>query len=90
MSARLFSQSCVDISGFGGGGMSAYLWFFSCSRIGCVCQLGVVFVIYIALRAKWYVDKCCFHFFWSFRGKKPPCWEVQGVSWGSGGALHVC
>jgi hypothetical protein len=37
----------------------------------------------------WYVDSSYFHFFWSFRGRQPPCLDVWLVSVGTGGAVHV-
>ena len=35
------------------------------------------------------MDRCFFHLFWSFLGKKPPCREARFVSIGRGGAVHV-
>lgn len=89
ISARVWIHSCRLLVCGGGGGMSVCVCLLSSSIMGWFCQLGVFFVMYIALRIKWYVVRCFFHCFWSFLGRNPPCSDVRGVNVGKGGALQV-
>ena len=57
--------------------------------IGCSCQFGSFFVMYIVFLIRWYVARCFFHILANFRGKKHLCWAVRFVSCGIGVVLHV-
>ena len=72
-----------------GSGICTCWWFCILFSIGCVCQFGSFFVMYMVFLVRWYVARCFFHGLASLRGKKPPWWAVRLVSCGIGAALHV-
>ena len=61
--ARFSIQVLYRLVSFGGGGMLIYVWFINSSIIGCICQFGLFFIVYMAFLRRWYVVSCFFYFF---------------------------
>ena len=74
------------VSIVGGCGICACWWLRISFRIGCVCQCGLCFAMYIVFMVRWYVARYFFHSLASFRGRKPPCCVVLFVRCGNGAA----
>ena len=87
--ARFSIQVLYRSVSFGSGGILICVWFINSSIIGCICQFGLFFIVYMAFLRRWYVVSCFFHFLKSFLDRKPPCCVILLVNVGISGALHV-